>query len=129
MCNSINTNNNIPSKDNSAYTSLNKKINDRQKQALYKIVVEFYNHQRERHPNIVKENWETDLSSVNCSINVLFQLIKIDGYQYDEVRDALRWGINDLFYSKVLISINTLRSKSKNGLNKFQNLHHQYKNQ
>ena len=129
MCNSVNNNNNIPSKDNSAYTSLNKKINDKQKDALYKLVSDFYTHQRDRHPNIIKENWDKDVSLINCGINVLFQLIKIDGYTYDEIRDALNWGINDQFYSKVLISINTLRTKSNNGLNKFQNLHHQYKNQ
>ena len=93
------------------------------------MVSDFYTHQRDRHPNIIKENWDKDVSLINCGINVLFQLIKIDGYTYDEIRDALNWGINDQFYSKVLISVNTLRTKSKNGLNRFQNLHHQYKNQ
>tara|TARA_R110002020_G_scaffold165002_1_gene352224 strand:+ start:2592 stop:3383 length:792 start_codon:yes stop_codon:yes gene_type:complete len=129
MYTTINTINNIPSKDNSAYTSLNKKINDKQRDALYKIVKEFYTHQRERHPNLIKEDWQEDKNLIYASINVLFQLINIDNYEYAEIRDSIRWGIKDVFYTKVLISIGTLRNKSKNGFSKFQNLHHQYKNQ
>jgi hypothetical protein len=124
-----NSNNNILGKDNSAYTSINKSINQEQKNALYKIVNEFYTQQHQRHPNIVKENWENNINLVNGSINVLFQLIKIDGYDYAEIRDALRWGMNDNFYSKVLMSINSLRNKSKNGFSKFENLYHRYRNQ
>ena len=127
MCNTIN--NNILGKDNSAYTLLNKKITNQQRDALYKIVYEFYTQQNKRHPKIVKEDWQTNINLVNGSLNVLYQLIKIDGYDYAEIRDALRWGMDDIFYSKVLMSINSLRNKSKNGFSKFENLFHKYRNQ
>jgi len=124
--NNINT---IYKKHQAIYTPLNKSINDEQRNALLKIVMPFYEIQRTRHPNMINSGWSDDKDIINGSINVLYQLIKIDGYEYESVRDTIRWAIDDKFWSKNLISLRNLRSKAGNGFTKFQNLYHKYKNQ
>ena len=104
-------------------TPLNKNINDEQKNALYKIVHNFYTVQKSIYPDMIKNE------DVNGSINVLYDLIRIDGYQYESVRDSIQWAIEDPFWGSNLFSLKTLRNKSSNGLSKFQNLHHRYKSQ
>ena len=118
--NNINT---IYKKHQAMDTPLNKNINDEQKNALYKIVHNFYTVQKSIYPDMIKNE------DVNGSINVLYDLIRIDGYQYESVRDSIQWAIEDPFWGSNLFSLKTLRNKSSNGLSKFQNLHHRYKSQ
>ena len=111
------------------HTPINKKMNDEQKNALMKIVNDFYNTQQFRHPNMIDSKWDSDDGIVNGSFNVLFDLIVIDGFEYESIRDVIKWAMNHQFWGKNLLSLKVLRNKANNGFSKFQNLHHTYKNQ
>ena len=104
-------------------TPLNKNINEEQQKALYKIVHNFYTIQKTRYPKIVNSE------DVNGSINLLYDLIRIDGFKYESVRDTIIWALDDKFWGSNILSLKTLRNKSNNGLTKFQNLYHKYENQ
>jgi hypothetical protein len=113
---------------NSKDTKLNNQINGKQKNALYKIVKDFYNIQESRHPNIIEKNWNDNLDIVNGSINILYDLIKKDGFEYDDIKNVISWAVHDKFWGKTLLSIKSLRKKSENGFTKFQNIQHKYLN-
>ena len=119
----------VYTKPKKRHTPINKNMNDKQKDALIKIVNEFYNTQQFRHPNMVDGNWQEDTTILNGSINTLYELIKIDGFDYESIRDVIVWSLNDKFWSNNLLSLKVLRNKAGNGFTKFQNLHHTYKNQ
>ena len=106
------------------HTPINKSINEKQEIALREIASSFYLKQQSRYPNMVDK--EPDIGG---SINTLYQLITIDGFDYESVRDSIAWAIESTFWSSTLFSLKTLRNKGDNGLTKFKNLHHQYKNQ
>ena len=78
---------------------------------------------------MVDGNWQEDTTILNGSINTLYDLIKIDGFDYESIRDVIVWALNDKFWSNNLLSLKVLRNKAGNGFTKFQNLHHTYKNQ
>jgi hypothetical protein len=107
------------------HTPIKKSINDKQKDALLKIVNRFYKTQMFKYPNMVK----SESSDINGSINILYDLIMIDGFDYDSIKGTLEWAVEDKFWGSNLFSLKTLRTKSNNGLTKFQNLHHKYKSQ
>ena len=109
------------------HTPINKNINDKQKDALIKIVNEFYNTQQFRHPSMVESEWSDNANIINGSINVLYDLITIDGFDYESIRDVVRWAVEDKFWGSNLLSLKVLRNKASNGFTKFQNLHHKYK--
>lgn len=120
----LHSNNNINTvykKQQALDTPLNKNINDKQRDALYKIVHNFYTVQKSTYPDMIRNE------DINGSINVLYDLIRIDGYQYESVRDSIKWATEDPFWGSNLFSLKTLRNKSSNGLSKFQNLNHKYK--
>ena len=51
------------------------------------------------------------------------KLIRLDGFTIDQVRDSLRWAVKDDFWSKNVLSLASLRKKSKNNdLTKMQNI-------
>jgi SOS-response transcriptional repressor LexA len=110
-------------------TPIKKEINDKQRIALLEIVKEFYGTQRTRFPNMINEKWVNESSIVNGSINVLYDLIKKDGFNYDEIQNIIRWALNDKFWGKNLLSLKVLRDKAVNGFTKFQNLHHNFNQQ
>lgn len=110
-------------------TPIKKEINEKQRVALLGIVKEFYSTQQTRFPSMIKEEWREELSIVNGSINVLYDLIKKDGFKYDEIQGAIRWALDDKFWGKKLLSLKGLRGKAVNGFTKFQNLHHNYNQQ
>jgi len=102
-------------------------INEEQYKALNEIVIHFYTIQNERFPKMVRNGWDKDDSLVNGSINTLYDLIKKDGNSYEEVRDAINYATEDVFYSSKLLNLRVLRDKSENGYSKFENLQHKYK--
>ena len=110
-------------------TLLNKGINQKQYSILNLLVELFYETQRERFPSMINAGWKNDKSIINGSINTLYDIIKIDNFKYEDVRDVLKWALDDKFWGKNLLSLRTLRNKSDNGFTKFQNLYHRYTNQ
>lgn len=50
------------------------------------------------------------------------KLIRLDGFEKEEVFNAIRWAYKDSFWSNQVFSMASLRTKGKNGLMKFQNI-------
>lgn len=54
--------------------------------------------------------------------STLDKLIRIDGFNKQDVFNSIRWAYKDSFWSTQVFSLASLRSKGKNGLTKFQNI-------
>ena len=50
------------------------------------------------------------------------KLVRLDSYGFDEVKESLRWAVQDDFWSGNIRSLAALRKKSKNGESKFSNM-------
>lgn len=106
----------------------NKNITQGQMEYLKKIVTDFYTAKHKQLPNNIKSDWFDDSTLTVGSVNTLFDLITVDGWGEKEVRDVIRWSIDDSFWSSALLSLRTLRTKSNNGQTKFANLQIKYTN-
>jgi len=106
----------------------NENITQGQMEYLKKIVTDFYTAKHKQFPNHIKSDWFDDNTLTVGSVNTLFDLITIDGWGEKEVRDVIRWATDDDFWSSNLLSLRTLRTKSKNGQTKFANLQIKYTN-
>ena len=106
----------------------NKNITQGQMEYLKKIVTDFYTAKHKQLPNNIKSDWFDDSTLTVGSVNTLFDLITVDGWGEKEVRDAIKWAIDDSFWSSNLLSLSTLRTKSNNGQTKFANLQIKYTN-
>lgn len=100
----------------------NENITQGQMEYLKKIVTDFYTAKHKQFPNHIKADWFDDNTLTVGSVNTLFDLITIDGWGEKEVRDVIKWATDDDFWSSNLLSLRTLRTKSKNGQTKFANL-------
>ena len=107
-------------------TPVNKEITEKQVGALMEVVIGFYQRQGKRFPKMINKDWREDSKIINGSVNTLYDIIKKDGYEYDQVKNVIEWAIEDVFWSKHLLNLRQLRDKSNNGFSKFQNLHHRY---
>ena len=110
-------------------TPVNDEINPDQKDALMEIVNLVYGTQRFRYPSMIDSKWNKDYSLINESINTLYDLIKKDGFEYDVIKDVMVWALDDKFWGKKILSLRVLRKKAVNGFSKFQNMHHNYREQ
>jgi len=106
----------------------NENITQGQMEYLKKIVTDFYTAKHKQFPNHIKADWFDDNTLTVGSVNTLFDLITIDGWGEKEVRDVIKWATDDDFWSSNLLSLRTLRTKSKNGQTKFANLQIKYTN-
>ena len=106
----------------------NQNITQGQLQYLKKIVTDFYSAKHKQFPEYVKAEWHQDNDLTIGSVNTLYDLITKDSWDEKGVRDVIRWAIDDDFWSKNLLSLKTLRSKSANGMSKFANLHLKFNN-
>lgn len=64
--------------------------------------------------------------NINGSCDAIDKLIRIDKYDIEEIRKALKFAANNDFWKFQIQSISSIRSKGKNGLMKFQNLYADY---
>ncbi|SME89288.1 hypothetical protein [Desulfovibrio gilichinskyi] len=68
-------------------------------------------------------------SLLNSGQDVVDKLIRLDGFKLDQIRDSLRWAVTDDFWSKNVLSLGSLRKKSKNNdLTKMQNIYASWEN-
>lgn len=102
-------------------------MNSEQKEYLKQIVADFYYKKNKQFPNHIKADWHKDDKLTIGSVNTLFDLIVNDGWDEKEVRDVIRWATDDQFWSSNLMSLKALRTKSRNGMTKFANIHLKYK--
>lgn len=82
-----------------------------------KLVQKYHDYKTEKYPDLMKG---INLN-VKGSIKAIDQLIRIDGFTYDEIRTILWWVIKDEFWNKQILSLSSLRKKGKNGETKFVN--------
>ena len=67
-----------------------------------------------------KKNTAKELKSAEATV---YALVRIDNYDFmQEIGPALRWAVQDSFWSAQVRSLARLRSKSRNGASKFDNL-------
>jgi len=59
------------------------------------------------------------------SLDTVDKLIRLDGFELDEIRKILKWAFNDSFWSDNVLSLASLRIK-KSGLTKFQKIKSAY---
>jgi len=105
--------------------TLDKNVTKEQHKELLNLSNLFYTTQEVNHKAIMPK-WNND-DYMNTSINLLYKLITKDGYKLDDVSSAILWGVHDDFWSSKMLTLNTLRNKSKNGNTKFTNLYLSYK--
>ena len=96
---------------------------------IYKLVTEFYEYRDSQRPDLYKHLFKNKDTHIKNSVNEVDRLIRLDGYEIDEIRGALTWGVQDSFWTDQIVSLAGLRAKSKNGLKKFHNLFTKYKKQ
>jgi uncharacterized protein YdaU (DUF1376 family) len=81
------------------------------------LVNEYYKYQESINPKLIKVNDNL----IKNSIDTVDKLIRIDGFSLDEIKTVLSFVIKDDFWSKQILSLVSLRNKSKNGNTKFVN--------
>lgn len=86
-------------KDNKIYTH-----------EIINLVTDFFNYQQSQHPNIIKTITE---NKINISCEVVEKLIRIDKYTLDEIKNVLNFAVKDDFWKTNLLSLGSLRNKSK----------------
>jgi len=105
--------------------TLDKNVTKEQYKELFNLANLFYTTQEVNHKAIMPK-WNND-NYINTSINLLYNLITKDGYHVDDVSNAILWGVHDDFWTSKVLTLNTLRNRSKNGNTKFTNLYISYK--
>ena len=90
--------------------------------AIYNLVIKFYEYQYELFPKQLREFKFNKDKLVLDSVEVIDKLIRIDGYDLNEIKLTLQSAVRDEFWRKQVISLRGLRNKSKNGNTKFDNL-------
>jgi hypothetical protein len=92
----------------------NKSINNPEIELLVK---DFYKYQESINPKLIKVNDNL----IKNSIDTIDKLIRIDGFTIDDIKTVLSFVVKDDFWSKQILSLVSLRNKSKNGNLKFVN--------
>jgi len=113
---------------NIRHTQLNDSINDKQLEYIQNIVNHFYDRQSKKFPHLYSD-WKSDDDLINKSINMIYDLIRLDKVDYKLIKDVIYWALQDRFWHKNLISLKTLRKKSDNGFTKWNNLLTKYRSQ
>jgi len=83
------------------------------------FVKKFYAIQKEQFPNFIKQVSPTQIKQ---SCDAIDKLVRIDGFTLVQVFKAIVWATDDEFWARQVLSITGLRSRSKNGMTKFQNI-------
>ena len=105
--------------------TLDKNVTKEQCDELSTMAKGFYLKQEKEFIAIMPK-WNNE-NYINKSVNLLYKLIIKDGYNADDISKALNWAINDDFWASKVLTLTTLRKKSKNGNTKFTNLYLSYK--
>ena len=61
-------------------------------------------------------------SLISKGSDIIDKLVRLDGFTFTEISDAIIWASTDDFWASQIKSLASLRKKSRNGMTKFQNL-------
>lgn len=82
-----------------------------------------YRIMKNTHPNLMKP---IPVSSIQKGAAELAKLERIDKYSWQDIKDTLLWSTKDSFWSNKILSLASLRTKSRNKQTKFHNLFVRY---
>ena len=85
---------------------------------IVEVVSDFCLFQSQRSPHHYK-NME---NQIETGYDVIDKLIRLDGYNIEDIKESLEWAVNDDFWSPNIVTLTGLRKKSTNGSTKFQNM-------
>lgn len=80
---------------------------------------EYLRKHMEIYPNLTKS---VEKSKVRAGAAALADLVRLDKYDLEQIRKAVFWALRDSFWGPRLMSLGSLRGKSRNGHIKFKNL-------
>lgn len=84
---------------------------------------DFHIKQQKAHPNLIKK--VTD-KMIEAGAKELDKLMRIDNYNFKEIKPVLEWAIQDDFWTTNILSLASIRRKGKNGQMKFVNIFSSY---
>jgi len=91
------------------------------------FVVDFIFHIQETRPNLSPKITDTFLEN---SLKTVIDLIRLDGFEFEYIRDVMRFAVQDSFWRDNVFSLCPLRTVSENtGLKKFQNIANKYESE
>lgn len=93
------------------------------KAEYYNIAKSFLEYQKNQFPKLVKEVTEHQIIR---SADTIRLLVERDNYPLEEIRKCLTWGRKDEFWSDKILSLQSIRKRSKNGERKFDNLYRSF---
>lgn len=101
------------------------KTNAKSKPSIYdSFVLSCLRQQKANHP---KRTINTSDKAVAAGSKTISQLIKIDGFSFEEIQKVVTWAIMDSFWTDNIYSLSQLRKVSKaNGNTKFENMRNSY---
>lgn len=109
---------NLPKK----YQKIANRINEDQ----FELSKDFIEYQKNQFPELIKNDSFKDILKGADTIRLLQEQ---DEFEFDSIKNALFWGIRDDFWADKILSLATIRKKSKsNGSKKFINMYRNYKN-
>jgi hypothetical protein len=115
----------IKSKNGFYGCSLRIKRNDKIRPSYYKFSHQIQEEQIQQHPSRYKQYSTKQLGSqIAKGAEVIDQLVRLDKWSFcDEIKPAIKWAVDDDFWTDQVLSLASLRNKSKNnGQTKFTNL-------
>ena len=91
---------------------------------IKKFVIDYQNYILDKFGNLAPKITDVLIAD---GIYTIDELIKLDGFTFDEISKALKWAADDEFWSKNVKSLGALRAEGKNGTSKFVNMYTAYK--
>jgi len=102
---------------NAMQTEIENKDEIKDKDKIELLVNEYYKYQKTSFSNLIK----IDDKLINNSIETIDKIIRLDGFNLDEIKKVLAYIAKDDFWQKQVLSLVSLRNKGKNGNTKFVN--------
>jgi hypothetical protein len=99
--------------------NIKKSITEPNLAKIQSFVRQFFSSRQKQYPTRVRN--VTD-SQINQSVDTLDKLVRIDGNPLAQVIEVITWAMTDEFWSPNVLSLVGLRSRSKNGRTKFENI-------
>jgi len=105
----------------------NKKIYKYISPTMTNFVVDFIFHIHDQKQNLAPTITKNFIEN---SFTTVLDLVRLDGFDFKYIRDVVRFAVKDAFWKENLLSLTTLRRRSKtNDLKKFQNIANKYESE
>lgn len=92
-------------------------------QEIVEFVTNYQNHVKQ---TLNRQAPEVTPALIKNGCAIVDQIIRLDKFSLNEIREAMRWAVKDEFWTANARSLAALRKKGNNGLTKFQNIFEAY---